>query len=345
MNSGKADAVGPGQVEVSDPAMLAEHPLISVLMIVYNHAEYLAEAIESIVSQRVNFPFELVIGEDASSDGSLDIALKYQSKYPHLIRVIHSGANVGMNANSRRVRKAARGKYLAWCEGDDYWCDRDKLAKQAALLESDERIGAVHSDWVRAYRVGETWRVDWKETAHARMRRSLLSGDLLSIFHHPKILRTCTLMFRASIARECDCSIFGRRNYGFGDTVTSLFITSKWKVAYLPEVTAVYRVSENSALRSGKAARIRFLMSALQFDDDVRANFPRQTLVRYPDSFRLEVAAGLLLWSIRAGDGQHVWVALKELLRMGPWRCFCAGCASLRTRTPTLRRQAAVVKD
>jgi Glycosyltransferases involved in cell wall biogenesis len=124
-------------------------PLISVLMIVYNHAEYLSEAIEGIVRQKCGLPFELIIGEDGSSDGSLSIALEYQKTFPQLIRVLHGGPNLGMNRNSRRVRAAARGKFLAWCEGDDYWCDLGKLEEQARILL------ARPESWCCAYGLGQ----------------------------------------------------------------------------------------------------------------------------------------------------------------------------------------------
>src|SRR5690554_1312623 len=98
-------------IETSDPVMRDIQPLVSVLMIVYNHEAYLAEAIEGIVEQQCGFPFELIIGEDGSDDGSLKIALDYQRQYPEIIRLLHGGGNIGMNANSRRVRAAARGRF------------------------------------------------------------------------------------------------------------------------------------------------------------------------------------------------------------------------------------------
>lgn len=325
--------------ETSDAGALAPDPLVSVLMIVFNHAEYLPEAIESIVSQKTEFPFELIIGEDCSGDGSLEIALAYQQRYPQLIRVLHADCNIGMNANSRRVRAAARGQYLAWCEGDDYWCARDKLALQVDMIASDDRIGAVHSDWVRAHRVDGEWRVAWSEPVHRGIRGESLGGDLLHIFHHPLILRTCTLLFRASIARAMDDSVFGRKDFPFDDTVTSLFITSRWKVAYLPQVTAVYRVSENSALRSGLRSRLAFLESALVFDDDAREYMDNAP--GYPDSYRAELSIGLALWAIRARSLPHLRMAIRQGPgRLGPLRFIRSSLDALRVRIPRLLPRA-----
>ena len=298
-------------VEHSDSVVHDIQPLVSVLMIVYNHGLWLAQAIESIVMQQCDFPFELIIGDDASTDASLQIALEYQTRHPGVIRVLHGGPNIGMNANSRRVRAAARGEFLAWCEGDDYWCDANKLALQANILLNRADVGAVHTDWVKSRLRNGSWEVDSAHAVHRRVPLCLLEGDLLETFHNPLILRTCTLMFRKVIAEQVDASPLGRTDYGFEDAVTSLFITSCWKVAYLPMVSAIYRVSPGSALRSGVAARIRFLKSSLEFDTDARACM--QGDPRYPEAYRWELLVGLALWSLRGRDRNSFTFAARAL--------------------------------
>lgn len=297
-----AAAIAPVEpwLETSSQEVLAHEPLVSVLMIVYNQDDFLAQAIESIVTQRCQFMFELIIGDDVSMDGSLQVALEYQRRYPRVIRVLHGGRNLGMTENSRRVRAAARGPFLAWCEGDDYWCDPDKLEAQASVLRERGDVGAVHTDWARSRQRSGVWEVDWAHTAHRRVPTSLLEGELLENFHNPLILRTCTLMLRKEIAEKEEDSCLGRKEYGCGDAVTALFITSSWKVAYLPMVSAVYRVSEGSVLRSGVPARIRFMKSSLEFDADARIYM--QSDPRYPEAFRWELLVGLALWSLRARD-------------------------------------------
>ena len=121
--------------EISDPAKLPEAPLVTVTMLAYRHAEFIAQAIESVVAQECSFRFELVIGEDCSPDRTREIVLDYQRRYPHLIRVLISDRNVGMQANAARCSAAFRGKFGAFCEGDDYWCDPTKLARQIAVFE------------------------------------------------------------------------------------------------------------------------------------------------------------------------------------------------------------------
>lgn len=104
-------------------------------MITYNHEPYIAQAIEGVLMQKTDFPIELVIGEDCSTDGTRKIVLEYQRQHPEVSRVITSQHNVGMMLNSFRTQMACRGDYVAFCEGDDYWTDPHKLQKQVDFLE------------------------------------------------------------------------------------------------------------------------------------------------------------------------------------------------------------------
>ena len=113
-------------------------PLLSILSITYNHEKFIAQAIESWLMQKTDFEFEIVIGEDCSTDNTLQIIKEYQKEHPDLIKVITSEQNVGMQANFIRTYEACQGKYIALCEGDDYWTDPLKLQKQVDFLEENE---------------------------------------------------------------------------------------------------------------------------------------------------------------------------------------------------------------
>lgn len=105
-------------------------------MITYNHAPFIAQAIEGVLMQQVNFPFELVIGEDCSTDDTRSICVSYQQRYPEIIKLRIPEHNLGMVANGKENHKACAGKYIAICEGDDYWTDPLKLQKQVDFLEN-----------------------------------------------------------------------------------------------------------------------------------------------------------------------------------------------------------------
>jgi glycosyltransferase involved in cell wall biosynthesis len=111
-------------------------PLVSVRTLTYNHEKYIAQCLEGILMQRTNFPFEVVVGEDCSTDRTQEIVLAYEKKYPDKIRAITSERNVGAARNIVRVQQACQGKYHAFCEGDDYWIDPLKLQKQVDFMEA-----------------------------------------------------------------------------------------------------------------------------------------------------------------------------------------------------------------
>jgi glycosyltransferase involved in cell wall biosynthesis len=307
-------------------------------MITYNHGDYLAEAIEGVVNQQCDFPFELLIGEDASTDATLEIALDYQRRYPDRVRVIHSAKNVGMNANGTRIFERARGRYVSYCEGDDFWCTSDKLTRQVSLIECSEDVGIVHSDWTKARLCNGKWVYDLAKSVHHRVPTRFLEGNLFPTWHFPKILRTCTILLRKeTIQAELDSGLT-LGDYPFGDTILSAFVTSYWKVAYAPEVTAVYRVSPNSALRSGPARRVAFYKAGLRFDTAARRYFANDA--PYGGGYRWDTAAGLLLWGLLARDFGAMKDALRDFRQhFTLWQFLVVGYKTVRLRIPTLRRQ------
>jgi glycosyltransferase involved in cell wall biosynthesis len=110
--------------------------LVSVIVLAYNQEKYIAQCIEGILMQKADFPFEIVIGEDFSTDRTREIVLEYQNKYPDKLNVILSPQNLGPAQNVLQIQQSCRGKYLALCEGDDYWIDPLKLKKQVDFMES-----------------------------------------------------------------------------------------------------------------------------------------------------------------------------------------------------------------
>lgn len=111
--------------------------LVSINCITYNHENYIKDAIDSFIMQKVNFKYEILIGEDCSTDNTLEIVKQYQEKYPNIIRVITGEKNVGAIQNLKRLQSESKGKYIAICEGDDYWIDPYKLQKQVEYMENN----------------------------------------------------------------------------------------------------------------------------------------------------------------------------------------------------------------
>ena len=131
---------------LADGPILGE-PLVSVCVITYNHGKYIRQCLDGILMQEVNFPYEVLIHDDASPDDTADIILEYEAKYPDVIKPICRTVNQysqGIDV-SRFNFERAQGKYIAQCEGDDYWTDPRKLQMQVDFLEKNQKyIGVAH---------------------------------------------------------------------------------------------------------------------------------------------------------------------------------------------------------
>lgn len=146
LHSNGAAVGGRNAEETGSATRLPAQPLVSVAMLAYNHGRFLADAIEGVLIQRTSFPIELVIGEDCSTDNTREVAQAFRQRRPDLIRVVTSASNVGVHENLKRTFDACRGKYIAFCEGDDYWTDPEKLQKQAEFLEAHANCVICYHD-------------------------------------------------------------------------------------------------------------------------------------------------------------------------------------------------------
>ena len=237
---------------------MMDNPLVSVLMLTYNHKPYIAQAIEGVLQQKTEFPFELVIGEDCSTDGNREIVFEYQNKYPDIIRVITSEHNIGARKNEYRIMKASRGKYLGFCEGDDYWHHPQKLQKQVSYLEAHPDVGLVHSD-VAYYDVvtGETI------PSYYTQNKLLHSTDNIvrEMIELKYCVRTCSAIVRRDILEEIysTCQYEMREKFLMTDLQIWIEIAYRSKVAFIDEPLATYNVLPESACHSKDTEeRIKF---------------------------------------------------------------------------------------
>lgn len=125
-------------------------PLVSIICITYNHEKYISKCIEGFLMQKTNFKYEILINDDASPDNTVSILKDYERRYPNLIRVIYHEKNQYSGLGRKNLLclvnlfNIAQGEFLAFCEGDDFWNDSDKLQKQVDVLLNDEELSAVY---------------------------------------------------------------------------------------------------------------------------------------------------------------------------------------------------------
>ncbi len=115
---------------------MTQAPVVSVCFITYNQAPYVAKALESILAQDFARPWEIVIADDLSTDGTREILIQYQAQFPAQIRLLDRTRNMGPGPNFIDLLLSARGQYIAYLEGDDYWCDPAKLSKQIEFMDA-----------------------------------------------------------------------------------------------------------------------------------------------------------------------------------------------------------------
>lgn len=123
-----------------DRSMETECPVVTIYCLTYNHENYIRDCLEGFVRQKTEFPFEVIIHDDASTDRTAEIVREYAEKYPHIIRPIYQTENqfsLDIDPVKAHVFPRVRGKYVAICEGDDYWTDDEKLQKQISRMEED----------------------------------------------------------------------------------------------------------------------------------------------------------------------------------------------------------------
>ena len=118
--------------------MSKDLPLLSIACVTYNHELYIRQCLDSFLMQKTNFLFEIVIGEDCSTDNTGSIVTEYARKYPEIIKARCNKKNIGVQENSLLVFRDCTGKYIALCDGDDYWTDPYKLQKQVDFLEANK---------------------------------------------------------------------------------------------------------------------------------------------------------------------------------------------------------------
>jgi Glycosyl transferase family 2 len=303
-------------IEHSDGAQLVKDPLVSVVMITYNHEHYLPNAIEGVLQQKTDFQVELIIGEDCSPDRTRDLALAYQARFPRSIRVLASERNVGMHKNHQRVISAARGKYIAFCEGDDFWHRADKLQMQVQYLEEDPAIILVCSDYRLVGEDGSTIRDNCNPTVLAS-REWFVYDELVT----DKVsIATATACARREATVRTLLSSPACRDWSlpFGDLQLWLELSRQGRIRYLKESLASYRQTRGSASRSRDYRRRQaFLVSGLEVRDRFLAQSPLASGPKATKAQRISYTRAQLRAAAAAGDARSAVRVMRRLRELG----------------------------
>ena len=222
---------------------------VSICCLTYNHERYVRKALDSFLMQKTNFKYEILIHDDASTDGTADIIREYEEKYPDIIKPIYQTENQykqRVKINWQHQFPRTKGKYIALCEGDDYWCDSNKLQLQYDTLEHSRAVFCAHC--VRL--VTESGEKMGKYIPNI-IEEHYQSGekflrDLLTRKPYP--FQTSSYMFRKqTIIKECKAIPDFIKCAPVGDVFFMMLMATKGDICYIDREMSCYRQFSTSS--------------------------------------------------------------------------------------------------
>ncbi len=223
-----------------------EAPLVSIIIITYNHKEYISQSVDSLLIQQTNFPFEIILGEDESNDGTREICIEYAHKYPDKIRLflrsrkdcIYINGNPTGIYNFKECLMTARGKYIAICEGDDYWIEPLKLQKQVDFLEMNPDYNICFHNAIVKYANKKKPDVLFSNLEWNKLEKNKRIYTIDDLISEESLIPTASILFRnrAPIALP---EWFDR--FMNSDMVLFILVCGKGKIWYFDECWSIYR--------------------------------------------------------------------------------------------------------
>jgi glycosyltransferase involved in cell wall biosynthesis len=268
----------------------------------YNHELFIAQAIESAIAQKTSFPFEIVVGDDCSTDRTLEIVREYQTKYPSRIRVIAHERNLGMTRNTMALYAQCRGEYVAWLDGDDYWTSPDKLQRQVDFLD-------VNTDCALCFH--DTWIVKPDGSATRHVCDWHWSGGIEDMLFRSRGTSSSCVYRKVLNGFP---AWFGTLSYS--DWALQVLHAERGAAAWLPEIYGVYRDADASlkALSSVTECELSHAEIWAQRQVEVFGALNRHFNFRYADQIAVELHKSGQAGSFLRAVTQPSW------LRTVAWR-------------------------
>lgn len=241
---------------------MSEKPLVSILCATFNQKDYIAQTIEGFLMQKVNFPIEIIINDDASTDGTTDIVREYAKKYPELIKpIFHEQNQYSQDVEIWHtfLYPKAQGKYIAECEGDDYWTDPNKLQRQVDFLESHPDYALSHTSFQFYNQADGTF----KENNFARNNLEIHKNEperisTLILDNNKYRIQTVTIVYRKELLSQITDDFAVSSYFKMGDTQFYFFASKFAKIHFDPSVTSVYRITPHSACHRGEKNKVQY---------------------------------------------------------------------------------------
>lgn len=244
---------------------------VSACIIAYNHQDHIIDCLEGALSQKLNCEYEIVIGEDRSTDATLKICEEYASNYPDKIRLLKRETNLGMIGNWIDTIKSCKGLYVAICEGDDYWTDPFKLQKQVDFLESNPEFSICFTDYKEFYENKK--RFEQPELCQKyRVIDTFSRNDIIL----NNFIPTLTVVFR----NNKEILGYIKEEFFPADWFVHILNSKYGKIKFLPFKSAVYRIHDGGVCSSSNPIfnNNRYLKSIDLFKSQFKDDFSLQIL-------------------------------------------------------------------
>lgn len=281
-------------------------PVVSIRCLVFNQEKYIRQCLDGIVSQKTNFHFEAIVHDDASTDGTADIIREYAQMYPDIIKPILETENQYSKCDGsirRIINEACKGKYIAYCEGDDYWTDPLKLQKQVDILEADTDIMMVYTGFQT---VDENGDVVYRYDFDYNMQTSK-SGYVFDKLLYRNVVMTVSSIFR----REVFLSEYIMESPNNLDYLIFMCAAAKGKVVYLPEKTCCYRKHAASATNTNSKKIQEKVLDVITYFTNmyISGRIEMDNVHHYKVRIGI-IAKGIDLW-LKKQDREYIYNFLK----------------------------------
>lgn len=222
---------------------------ISVIVVTYNQEDTLGRTLDSILAQEDCGPYEILVSDDCSADGTAEVARGYAARYPDIVKVHVNERNVGVQRNYFDCMRRAEGEYIADCAGDDFWCDPRKLARQRAILDGRPEVSMVHTGFHYAHADGR--REEFRPLTDVRVSCGKSHDALREILcgKDTPFLHLCSALYRkAPVLEALDLhpDLFLDPAYKCEDLQVMAAVAAAGDVVYLPEPMLCYSVGHSS---------------------------------------------------------------------------------------------------
>lgn len=247
-------------------------PQVSIIVITYNQEHCLPKSLDSLLNQKCSFEYEIIVADDCSKDATRQVIAKYAEENP-CVKPVYNEKNLGLVGNYINAISFCKGKYIAMCDGDDLWNDKNKLQKQVDVMESDSSVGLVYTDVIiNAVVAGQKYTRRCQDP-QPNLFTQLLLGNFITI---------STVCFRRELLQYVDFDVFKKEGFIMQDYPMWLTFSHHTQFYHIPEPMVTYLI-DHKVVNTDEVS-----LHACRFDENttkIRLHYLRQ----HPEATTLTV--------------------------------------------------------